>query len=87
MLIMSKSVMTESFSRLLLIKTTCYYEERHEPLSTIKLASVHPSPPLRFYLRGGGGCTQAKKLFAEVFVICRIIMAEVSVISQAEGRG
>ena len=52
-----------------------------------KLACVHPPPPLRFFLRGGGGCTQAEQFFAEVFVICRIIMAEVSVIGQAEGRG
>ena len=63
------------------------YEQRHEPLSTIKLACVQPPPPLRFFLRGGGGCTQAKQLFAEVFVICRVIRADVSVISQAEGRG
>ena len=35
--------------------------------STIKLACVQPPPPLRFFLRGGGGCTQAKQLFDEVF--------------------
>ena len=53
MLIMSKSVMTESFSKLLLIKQPivvlyCTYEQRHEPLSTIKLAwcTSAPSPPI-----------------------------------------
>ena len=45
-----------------------------------------PPPPLRFFLRGGGGYTQAKQLFDEVFVIRRIIRAEVSVTSQTERR-
>ena len=40
-----------------------------------------PPPPLRFFLMGGGGYTQAKQLFDEVFVMRRIIRAEVSVTS------
>ena len=93
MLIISRSVVTKSFSNLLLIKTTygsivyCTYEQRREPLWTIKLTCVQPPPPLQFFLRGGGGCTQAKHVFDDVFVIRRIIRAEVTVTSQAEGRG